>query len=699
MQATYVSSNQFRISTDKTSEFLAGRRIRANCGSNYKYSTIQSSVYSDPNTTVTIEESILTSNLTEVHYGIVNIGEQGSFPNHSHNGDEGTGGELSLLTLSDTPSLYEEREYLRATTSGVEWTIPEAETVVVRVKEENISAITKGQVCAVVTGSSGVKAEVGLCDCDDSNKIRILGLAQDNIPQNEDGIVAYKGVLTNVDTRTTNSGVNPNGETWASMDLLWATNIPGGMTNVRPTNGRSIKAARTVKGNSATDSLIIISLENPIWNTAAAGEDVVLRVGDSVGVNKVSIRNYDNDEVADFDSYGNLTVSGTVDNVDVAVFKSDFDSHDHDNRYYTESEIDTISGTLQTDIDGKPDTEVFLTEGIPSNSIGKEGDIAVDQNVGTIYEKSTVDPAPDSDIFYPAVSGDDGHWLPGDFYNTLTQMYFGMFLEGIGTFIRCPNITIPQGSTITEAYVKFTAYSSLSSTVVNVNVYFNDVDDAIAPTSSSEGNALSLTSAIAWNSVTSWIDGVKYNSPSLISILQNVVNRTGWSSGNALQVVIKDNGSSGSYKYRSASTVDYLSGSEKAELHIAWTEPPGTIAWVKKLSPDFLKLSDTPTTYSGSADKYLKTTISGIEFVEDLYTKSEVDTISGSLQTSIDSMPVTFLELEDTPATYSGSEGEYIKTTSSGVEFSQIALLDLSDTPTTYSGVSGKYLKTTNSGI
>lgn len=350
MQATYISSNQFKVSEDKTEEFLAGRRIRALCGSGYKYSTILSSTYSSPDTTITIEEDILTSDLSAVHYGIVNIGEQGSFPNHLHNGSEGTGGLLSLLTLSDTPGVYEEGEYLRSTTSGIEWTIPEAEATVVRIKEENVSVITKGQVCAII-GSSGVLAEIGLCDCDDPDKIRNIGIAQTNILQNESGIIVYKGIITGVDTRTTNTGVNPNGETWSPGNLLWASSTPGGMTKIRPSSGRSIKAAITIKGNSTSDVLIAISHENTIWSTAAAGEDVVLRVGDSAGANKVSIREYTNSEVAAFDSYGNLTVSGTVDGVDVDVFKSDFDTHNHDDLYYTESEVNTISGSLQTNID------------------------------------------------------------------------------------------------------------------------------------------------------------------------------------------------------------------------------------------------------------------------------------------------------------------------------------------------------------
>jgi len=50
-------------------------------------------------------------------------------------------------------------------------------------------------------------------------------------------------------------------------------------------------------------------------------------------------------------------------------------------------------------------------------------------------------------------------------------------------------------------------------------------------------------------------------------------------------------------------------------------------------------------------------------------TESEVDTISGTLQTSIDDMPVTLLELTDTPTTYSGAVGNYLRTTFSGIDF------------------------------
>lgn len=216
-----------------------------------------------------------------------------------------------------------------------------------------------------------------------------------------------------------------------------------------------------------------------------------------------------------------------------------------------------------------------------------------------------------SGIFYPAVSGDDGHWLgTGQFYGGNIQMYLGRSTTSYYGFVRCPNVTIPQGVTITSAYIRFIAQASDSSTVVNVNIYFNNIDDAIAPTSAAEGNALACTTAVAWDNIGSWSDGNQYNSPSLVSILQSVVNRTGWSSGNAIQVIIKDNGSSPSYSMRTAATIENVEGAEKAELHVEWvpaieftfTNPiPAHLSTVYGTT----ELLSLTTTVSGEEDSYV----------------------------------------------------------------------------------------------
>jgi len=102
MQATYVAANEFTVSTDRTVEFISGRRIKADCaGDGIKYCTVQSSNYSDPNTTVIIKESELTSNLTTVLYGIVEPRLSGSLPDHQHTRLEGSGGILSEYPAKD----------------------------------------------------------------------------------------------------------------------------------------------------------------------------------------------------------------------------------------------------------------------------------------------------------------------------------------------------------------------------------------------------------------------------------------------------------------------------------------------------------------------------------------------------------------------------------------------------------------------
>lgn len=174
------------------------------------------------------------------------------------------------------------------------------------VEECNVSAIKKGQVCTMAASGAGTAFEVCLCDCDDSAKVRIVGLASTDIVQNGTGVVVYKGILENVDTQATNLDVNPNAETWSPMNCLYVSNTAGGLTNVVPTSGRKIKAAVTMKGSHATDTLISLSVICPVYAAAASGEDLVHRMGDSAGANKISYRDYANNEVASLNSDGKL---------------------------------------------------------------------------------------------------------------------------------------------------------------------------------------------------------------------------------------------------------------------------------------------------------------------------------------------------------------------------------------------------------
>lgn len=179
--------------------------------------------------------------------------------------------------------------------------------------------------------------------------------------------------------------------------------------------------------------------------------------------------------------------------------------------------------------------------------------------------------------YNPIANTDDGSWVWTTFYDSLNYLFIGY---GGGppdaSFIRFTNVTIPQGASITSCILKLFSSGTTADDpgdYPNVNIYFNNVGNAVAPTSVEEGEALVLTAAVTWTAIPNWEDFVQYSSPDLTAILQTVVDRGDFASGNAVQVVIKDDNSAG---IRNACSFDsYAAWGEPPylpELYVEWTE-------------------------------------------------------------------------------------------------------------------------------
>ena len=178
-----------------------------------------------------------------------------------------------------------------------------------------------------------------------------------------------------------------------------------------------------------------------------------------------------------------------------------------------------------------------------------------------------------------AAGGGTGIFYPTGYYNdgniNATDIAFDQYLYvGNGgtheAFIRFLNVTVPNGATITEAYVQLTN-TEYPSDSLKILVYLEDSDDAVAPTTRAEFLALTLTSAYAdWDYVTPG-DYTEIDSPSMITPVQEVVNRGSWSSGNAMMAVLKDGGTSGPTDETYIASTSKGSGQYKGELHITWT--------------------------------------------------------------------------------------------------------------------------------
>jgi len=137
-------------------------------------------------------------------------------------------------------------------------------------------------------------------------------------------------------------------------------------------------------------------------------------------------------------------------------------------------------------------------------------------------------------------------------------------------FIRFRDVTIPENSRIISAVVIFTGFEAVSGIGTDLLCYFEDVDSPAAPTDKSDLDSRSLTSAVNWYNVEEWFDNHVYQTPQLASILQTVINRSGWASGNDVLFLAVDNNSD---SYRLWSAFEYRGGLEKAALRVSWIEP------------------------------------------------------------------------------------------------------------------------------
>jgi hypothetical protein len=158
-----------------------------------------------------------------------------------------------------------------------------------------------------------------------------------------------------------------------------------------------------------------------------------------------------------------------------------------------------------------------------------------------------------------AAQGDDGYAsLDGtsDYSATATSLIVGApaHPQRYGAWMRFLNVTIPAGSTIDTAVLSIEAVS-LFGTLANIRtkVFADDIDTAVAPTTRAEFTALVRTTAgVDWDPA-EWVADTIYTAPDLAAVIQEVIDRPGWASGNALQLLWDDDGTTSSARVSGAS--------------------------------------------------------------------------------------------------------------------------------------------------
>ena len=177
--------------------------------------------------------------------------------------------------------------------------------------------------------------------------------------------------------------------------------------------------------------------------------------------------------------------------------------------------------------------------------------------------------------------------------------------------LRFTSVNVPQGATITSADVTFRA-DATNATATSMTLWGQAADNpttftTVASNISSMTTRPRTTATTVW-SVEGWISGSDYLTPDLSSIVQEIVNRTGWAANNALVIA----GEATVNQNRTALSYDSTNGATLAPLlEVCYT------------------LSTDPTiTTSGTLAAF--TTTPGLPSEEQIYTVSGLN-LTGNL--------------------------------------------------------------------
>ncbi|MGH9909571.1 MAG: beta strand repeat-containing protein, partial [Nitrososphaerales archaeon] len=156
----------------------------------------------------------------------------------------------------------------------------------------------------------------------------------------------------------------------------------------------------------------------------------------------------------------------------------------------------------------------------------------------------------------------------------LEMPYDVAVLQNVG--VRFTGVTVPQGATIQSAFIQFTTDEvQTGSTTVRIRGEAADNAAAFTTTAFNISGRADTTAAVTWGPIPAWNtvgeQGANQKTPDLKTVIQEIVNRAGWASGQAMVITV-DNSGTASGNRRTASIASATLG---AQLQITWTPKAG----------------------------------------------------------------------------------------------------------------------------
>jgi hypothetical protein len=267
----------------------------------------------------------------------------------------------------------------------------------------------------------------------------------------------------------------------------------------------------------------------------------------------------------------------------------------------TIQDLTGVNFTSTVDDTGTGDAAQATTEG---NGDGDAGDA----NTWTVTTTDAAGGGCPIDVSVIA-SSDDAEENVGGGTVDLTSSDLELINDGTDQEVglRFQNLGIAPGSTITNAYVTFYAKSTTTTGTPNYTIYAEDADSAVTFSNTAPDKVTTrtkTTASVTWPTVSAWsVADAAHNTPDISSVIQEVVDRAGWASGNDLVIIV--NGDAGAL--RRAWSFDGAGTAAALHVECSAAATPAVTSAVAEISPN-----DVVTSSTGNSFSYdIQATISG----------------------------------------------------------------------------------------
>jgi len=189
--------------------------------------------------------------------------------------------------------------------------------------------------------------------------------------------------------------------------------------------------------------------------------------------------------------------------------------------------------------------------------------------------------------------------------------------DNLHTGVRFRAVAVPQYATVTAAFIRLNAVNALANVIMRARIYGEDIGaPAIFGTYPNFVGRIRTEHYVDWHDIANWAAATLYDTPDISLIVQEIVNRADWATGQDMVMFVQNDETNPSDVN---ATRDFESwdavGVLEAEIHITYADEgyisksdDGGLSWT-------LQETTEPMTYVRFCDENVGMAVGGIETI------------------------------------------------------------------------------------